>query len=103
MSEPLTLDLLDRDGAISEALDEGTQGTRAQFFRRAIAGWPAAALAAATLLVGVAVGLGAAGDRVYQVWLKPRRGAPQPTRSLFLPRGGSAAPTSPPVLSARIA
>jgi hypothetical protein len=38
MSEPLTLDLLDKDGAIREALDEGTQGTRAQFFRRSIAG-----------------------------------------------------------------
>jgi Ferritin-like domain len=38
MSEPLTLDLLDQDGAIREALDEGTQGTRAQFFRKAITG-----------------------------------------------------------------
>ena len=38
MSEPLTLDLLDKDGAIREALDEGTQGTRAQFFRRSIVG-----------------------------------------------------------------
>jgi hypothetical protein len=38
MSEPLTLDLLDRDGAIREALDEGIQGTRAQFFRRSIIG-----------------------------------------------------------------
>ena len=27
MSEPLTLDLLDKDGAIREALDEGMQGT----------------------------------------------------------------------------
>jgi hypothetical protein len=38
MSEPLTLDLLDKDGAIREALDEGTQGTRAQFFKRSIVG-----------------------------------------------------------------
>lgn len=38
MSEPLTLDLLDKDGAIREALDEGMQGTRAQFFRRSIVG-----------------------------------------------------------------
>ncbi len=38
MSEPLTLDLLDKDGAIREALDEGIQGTRAQFFRRSIIG-----------------------------------------------------------------
>jgi hypothetical protein len=38
MPEPLTLDLLDKDGAIREALDEGMQGTRAQFFRRSIVG-----------------------------------------------------------------
>lgn len=38
MSEPLTLDLLDKDGAIREALDEGTQGTRADLFRRTIVG-----------------------------------------------------------------
>jgi anti-sigma-K factor RskA len=67
-----------------------------------------------------------AGGRVYEVWLKPERGDPRPTRSLFLPRsdgsatvavpagardvqavlvtaeprGGSRAPTSAPVLSA---
>ena len=38
MSEPLTLDLLDKDGAIRDALDEGSQGTRAELFRRAVAG-----------------------------------------------------------------
>ncbi len=38
MSEPLTLDLLDKDGAIREALDEGMQGTRADLFRRTIVG-----------------------------------------------------------------
>ena len=38
MSEPLTLELLDADGAIREALDEGTQGTRADLFRRAVIG-----------------------------------------------------------------
>ena len=38
MSEPLTLDLLDKDGAIREALDEGMQSTRAQLFRRSIIG-----------------------------------------------------------------
>jgi anti-sigma-K factor RskA len=137
--------------------------------RRAWWRWPAPALAAAALLVGLAVGLGAAGvigpsekiyeltatgaargahvrlmikgdraelvaddlrapsgGRVYQVWLKPRGGEPEPTQSLFVPRadghatvsvpsdaghmeavlvtaepgGGSPAPTSAPVLSA---
>jgi len=38
MSEPLTLDLLDSDGAIREALDEGMQGTRSELFRKAIVG-----------------------------------------------------------------
>ena len=38
MSEPLTLELLDKDGAIREALDEGSQGTRAELFRRAVIG-----------------------------------------------------------------
>jgi hypothetical protein len=38
MSEPLTLDLLDQDGAVREALDEGMSGTRAQLFRKAIVG-----------------------------------------------------------------
>jgi anti-sigma-K factor RskA len=66
--------------------------------------------------------------RVYQVWVKPHGGPPEPTPALFLPRadgsttvgvpgdaahaeavmvtaepqGGSAAPTSPPVLTATI-
>jgi anti-sigma-K factor RskA len=66
--------------------------------------------------------------RVYQVWLQPVGGAPQPTKSLFLPRtdgdasvavppeakdmkavlvtsepdGGSPQPTTAPVLSAEI-
>jgi hypothetical protein len=38
MSEPLTLDVIDQDGAIREALDENMQGTRADMFRRAITG-----------------------------------------------------------------
>jgi hypothetical protein len=38
MPEPLTLDLLDQDGAVREALDEGMQGTRAELFRKAIIG-----------------------------------------------------------------
>jgi hypothetical protein len=50
MSEPLTLDLLDKDGAIREALDQGAQGTRAQFFRRTIAG--GGAFLAGGLLIG---------------------------------------------------
>jgi hypothetical protein len=66
MSEPLTLDLLDRDSAISEALDEGTQGTRAQFFRRAIAGG-GTFLAGGLLIAGlpqVALGKPSAGQDV---------------------------------------
>jgi anti-sigma-K factor RskA len=141
--------------------------------RRAWWRWPVPALAAAALLVGLAVGLGAtgvigpgpkektvelaatgpaagahvrlvmkgdrnelvadhlpppSGGKVYQVWLKPRGRAPEPTQSLFVPRadghatvsvpadaadmeavlvtaepgGGSPAPTSPPVLSAEM-
>ena len=50
MSEPLTLDLLDQDGAIREALDEGSQGTRAQLFKRAIVG--GGAFMAGGLLIG---------------------------------------------------
>jgi hypothetical protein len=38
MPEPLTLELLDKDGAIREALDEGNRSTRAQLFRRSIVG-----------------------------------------------------------------
>jgi hypothetical protein len=38
MSEPLTLDLLDQEAAVREALDERNQSTRAQFFRRSIVG-----------------------------------------------------------------
>ena len=38
MSEPLTLEVLDGDGAIREALDEGMQGTRSELFRKAIVG-----------------------------------------------------------------
>jgi hypothetical protein len=66
--------------------------------------------------------------RVYQVWLKPHGGAPEPTDALFVPRsdgsamvavpghvsameavmvsveprGGSEAPTTPPVLTAEM-
>jgi anti-sigma-K factor RskA len=68
------------------------------------------------------------GGRVYQVWIKPHGAPPQPTPALFVPRadgstsvavpgdaagaeavmvtaeppGGSAAPTSPPVLTATV-
>jgi hypothetical protein len=38
MSEPLTLELLDKDGAIRDALEVGSQGTRADLFRRAVVG-----------------------------------------------------------------
>jgi hypothetical protein len=145
------------------------ESTPASGRRRAWWRWPVPALAAAALLLGLAVGLGAAGviggrddhtiamratgmatgaharlvmdgratlvvdhlprpgnGRVYQVWLKPAHGAPQPTQSLFLPRadgnatvavpdtaghmaavlvtaepeGGSPQPTSDPVLQA---
>ena len=38
MSERLTLDLLDEQAAVREALDEPAQPTRSQFFRRAVAG-----------------------------------------------------------------
>ena len=38
MTEPLTLELLDQDGAVREALDEAHQGTRAELFRRAVTG-----------------------------------------------------------------
>jgi Ferritin-like domain len=50
MSEPLTLDLLDKDGAIREALDEGNQRTRAQLFKRSISG--GGAFLAGGLLIG---------------------------------------------------
>ncbi len=50
MSEPLTLDLLDKDGAIREALDEGMQSTRAELFRRSIIG--GGAFLAGGLLIG---------------------------------------------------
>jgi hypothetical protein len=50
MSEPLTLDLLDHDGAIREALDEGGRTTRADLFRRSIAG--GGAFLAGGLLIG---------------------------------------------------
>jgi hypothetical protein len=139
--------------------------------RRAWWRWPVPALAAAALLLGLVVGLGAAGviggdsdhtiamtatgaarganarlvmdgratlevdhlpgpgnGRVYQVWLKPAGGDPEPTNSLFVPRadgnatvavpqeaedmeavmvtaepdGGSPQPTSAPVLTANV-
>ena len=38
MSEPLTLELHDQDGAVREALDEANQGTRADLLRRAVIG-----------------------------------------------------------------
>lgn len=38
MSERLTLDLLDEQAAVREALDEPAQATRSQFFKRAVAG-----------------------------------------------------------------
>ena len=50
MSEPLTLDLLDEDGAIRDALDEGSQGTRAELFRRAVMG--GGTILAGGLLIG---------------------------------------------------
>ena len=50
MSEPLTLDLQDEDGAIRDALDEGSQGTRAELFRRAVIG--GGTILAGGLLIG---------------------------------------------------
>ena len=50
MTEPLTLDLVDQDGAIREALDQGTQGTRADLFRRAVVG--GGTVAVGGLLIG---------------------------------------------------
>ena len=38
MSDVLTLDLVDKDGAIREALDEANRGTREELFRKAIIG-----------------------------------------------------------------
>jgi len=107
--------------------------------RRAWWRWPAPALAVVALLLGLAVGLGAAGviggddettvamtasgaargahahlvmdgratlvadhlprpgaGRVYQVWLKPRGGEPEPTTSLFVPRAGGEATVAVP-------
>jgi anti-sigma-K factor RskA len=152
-------------------LDAGRAPARPASRRRAWWRWPTPALALAALLIGLAVGLGAAGvigpgektvelaatgsargaharlvikgdraqlvadhlrappdGRVYQVWLKPDGGAPEPTQSLFVPRadghatvsvpsdaahmeavlvtaepaGGSPAPTSAPVLRAKM-
>lgn len=50
MTEPLTLDLVDQDGAIGEALDHATQGTRAELFRRAVVG--GGTLAVGGLVIG---------------------------------------------------
>jgi Ferritin-like domain len=50
MTEPLTLDLLDQDGAVREALDRGSQVTRAQFFRRGLVG--GGAFVAGGLMIG---------------------------------------------------
>jgi anti-sigma-K factor RskA len=158
-----------REAELLAASGAGADRAPAPRARRARLRWRVPALALATLLVGLAIGLGAtgvlsgsktttvqmaatgaatgahaklvlagdratleadhlpapSGGRVYQVWLKPRGGAPEPTRSLFVPRsdgratvavpaaakdmeavlvtaepgGGSRAPTSPPVLS----
>lgn len=38
MTELLTLELVDRDGAIQEAFERGTTGTRADLFRKAVVG-----------------------------------------------------------------
>jgi hypothetical protein len=50
MTEPLTLELVDQDGAVREALDRGTTGTRADLFRRAVQG--GGTLALGGLLIG---------------------------------------------------
>ena len=47
MESELTLEAVDRDGAIAEALDELTGGTRADFFRKAVIGGSATAAALA--------------------------------------------------------
>jgi anti-sigma-K factor RskA len=160
-----------REAQLLAAAGDGADRAPAQAPRRAWWRWPVPALAMAALLLGLVVGLGAAGviggngdrtitmtaagtarsanarlildgratleadhlprpggGRVYQVWLKPAGGAPEPTKSLFTPRadgnatvavpaeakdmeevmvtaepeGGSPQPTSPPILQARI-
>jgi len=48
MDFELTLEAVDRDGAIAEALDELTGGTRADFLRKAVIGGSATAAALAT-------------------------------------------------------
>ena len=48
MDSELTLEAVDRDGAIAEALDALTGGTRAEFLRKAVIGGSAAAAALAT-------------------------------------------------------
>jgi anti-sigma-K factor RskA len=159
-----------REAQLLAAAGAGADRVPARAPRRAWWRWPVPALAAAALLLGLVVGLGAAGvfgtsdsghtiamtatgparganarlvidgratleadhlpspgsGRVYQVWLKPAGGAPEPTKSLFVPRadgnatvavpaeaahmeavmvtaepdGGSPQPTSDPVLTA---
>ena len=48
MDSELTLEAVDRDGAIAEALDALTGGTRAEFLRKAVIGGSATAAALAT-------------------------------------------------------
>jgi hypothetical protein len=48
MDSELTLEAVDRDGAIAEALDGLTRGTRAEFLRKAVIGGSATAAALAT-------------------------------------------------------
>jgi ferritin-like protein len=50
MPEVVTLDLVDKDGAIREALDGNLSGTRAEMFKKAIVG--GGAFAAGGLLIG---------------------------------------------------
>ena len=50
MSDVLTLDLVDKDGAVREALDEANRGTREEMFRKAIIG--GGAFLAGGLLIG---------------------------------------------------
>ena len=44
MSERLTLDLIDQEGALREGLDDASQGTRAELFRKALVGGGSLAL-----------------------------------------------------------
>ena len=78
MSEPLTLELLDKDGAMRDALDEKSQGTRADLFRRAVIGG-GSVLAGGVPIGGlpqVALGRKSAKQDAHDPQLRPAPGVP---------------------------